>query len=169
MQNCITSSAVLAQAIPPGTSFGGWVVGVLGTLSSIIVLISGLLIFGGACHLVVTKRRPAVLAAYLVLLPLPVLVAIFGEMKGMVSALTAIASSPEITVPTEHVAGGAAASLIAVLFAMLVSAPTYFVLAFGLLARTLYPPTDAVPPAAIRPQPHREPLLNSGGQLQATS
>ncbi len=55
-----------------------------------------------------------------------------------------------------------------VLFAMLVSAPTYFVLAIGLLARTLYPPTDSVPPTAIR-SPPREPLLNSGGTIQATT
>jgi hypothetical protein len=90
-------------------------------------------------------------------------------MNGMVSALTAIASSPAISVPTEHVAANIAASFVTVLFAMRVSAPTYFVLAFGLLARTLYPPTDAVPPAAIRPQPHRETLLNSGGPLPRTS
>src|SRR5262245_24225188 len=51
---------------------------------------------------------------------------IVGEMKGMVSAFTAIASSPEISVPTEHVAADAAASLMTVLLAMLVSAPTYF-------------------------------------------
>ena len=140
----------------------------MGTLSSAIVLISGLLIFGGACYLVATKRRPSVLAAYLVLLPLPVLIAIFGEMKGMVSALTAIASSPDIAVPTEHIAANTAASLVTVLFAMLVSAPTYFLLAFGLLARTLSSPINGVPLTPIRPKVP-EPLVSSGGSVPATA
>jgi hypothetical protein len=109
-----------------------------------------------------------VLAAYLVLLPLPVLIAIFGEMRGMVSALTVIASTPGISLSTEDLAAGTAASLVTVLFALLVSAPTYFVLAFGLLARTLDPPTGAAPPTAIRSQP-REPLRNSGGPIPATT
>jgi len=168
MQNCIASSVVLAQAIPPGTSFGAWMMHVLGTLSSLIILVAGFLIFGGAAYLVATKRRPAVLAAYLVLLPLPVLIAVFGEMRGMVSALTAIASSPGMSVPTEHVAADTAASLVTVLFAMLVSAPTYFVLAFGLLARTLRSPTDDVPPTAIRSR-LPEPLASSGGSVPVTT
>jgi hypothetical protein len=126
-----------------------------------------LLIFGGACYLVATKRRPAALAAYLVLLPLPVLIAIFGEMKGMVGALTAIASSPGMSVPTEHVAANTAASLVMVLFAMLVSAPTYFVLAFGLLARTLRSPPDVAPNPIRSKLP--APLVSSGGSVPATT
>jgi hypothetical protein len=168
MQNCIASSIVLAQAIPPGTSFGASMMHVLGTFSSLMILVSGLLIFGGAAYLVATKRRPSVLAAYLLLLPVPVLIAIFCEMSGMVSALTAIASLPGISVPPDHVAANTAASLATVLFAMLVSAPTYFVLAFGLLARTLRSPTDEVPPTAIRSK-LREPLPSSGGSVPATA
>jgi len=161
MQNWTAASLVFAQATP-ATPFGAWVVGVLGTLSSVIVLISGLLIFGRACYLVATRRRPAALAAYLVLLPLPMLIAVFDEMRGMVIALTVIASSPGMSLPTEHFAANTAASLVMVLFAMLVSAPTYFALAFGLLASTLRSPSDDVAPTAIRSK-LREPLLSSRG------
>ena len=168
MQNGIASSLVLAQAIPPGTSFAGWVVGVLGTPNSFIVLVSGLLIFGGAWYLLATRRRPAVLAAYLVLLPLPVLIAVYGVMSGMVSSLTVIASTPGLSVTTEDYAAGTAGSLVEVLFAMLVSAPTYFLLAFGLLARTLRSGADGAPLTAIRPE-HPKPLLSSGGPVPATT
>lgn len=74
------------------------------------------------------------------------------------------ASSPHVSVPTEHVAANTAASLATVLFAMLVSAPTYFVLASGLLASTLSSPTDDAPPTTIHSK-LPEPLPNSGGSV----
>jgi hypothetical protein len=162
------SSLILAQAIPPGTSLGEWLVGAMGTFFSLMVLASGLLIFAGSWYLVSTGKRPAAFAAYLVLLPLPVLIAICSCMSGMVSSLTVIASTPGISLSTEDVAAGVASSLAMVLYAILVSAPTYFVLAFGLLTRTLRSAGDGVPPAAIRSEPHK-PLLSSGGPMPATT
>ena len=168
MPHCFATSAIVAQAIPPGTSFLAWMAGALNSLSSLMVLVSGLLMFGGACYLVATRRRPSVLAAYLVLLPLPVLIALCGWMNAMIASLTVIASSPNLIVTTADIAEGTAISLLGVLVALLVSAPTYFVLAIGLLVRTLRPPTDSAAPTPMHSE-HREPLLSSAGPIPAAT
>jgi len=170
MSHFISSSLVFAEVLPQETSLLGWMIGVLkaSSFSPLMVLISGLLIFGGACYLVATKRRPAVLAACLVLLPVPVFIAICGVMSGMVRSLSVISLSSDLSVSTQDVAGGTAGSLVEILFAILISAPSYFVLAFGLLARTLSSPTDSTPPK-LNPSQHREPLFNSSGPKPATT
>jgi hypothetical protein len=170
MSHCLASFVVFAQLNPQETSLVGWMIRVLTTFSfsSLMVLISGLLIFGGACYLIVTKRRPAVLAACLVLLPLPVFIAFFGVMSSVVRSLSVIASSPDLAVSSQDFAGGTAASLVEILFAILISAPTYFVLAFSLLTRTLGSPNDSTPPA-LSPSQLRQPLFNSSGPKPATT
>lgn len=168
MLNGISASVMLAQAIQPGTPLALAILNWLKSLSSLMVLVAGLMILGGACILVITKRRPAVLAAYLVLLPLPVLFAIFGQLWGMFNSFSVIAASPGISLPTEDIAGGIAGSLVEMLFAMLISAPTYFVLAYGLLIRTLNLPTDPTQPTSAR-SALREPLPSSGGPMPVTT
>jgi len=58
------------------------------------VFLSGMLIFGGAWYSAGHQAAAAVLAAYLVLLPLPVLIASYGVMSGMAISLEVIASTP---------------------------------------------------------------------------
>lgn len=134
----------------------------MNSYSSLMVIVSGLLIFGGACYVVATRRRPAVLAAYLVLLPLPVLIALCGMMKGLIASLTVIASSPNLPVTTADIASAIANWLLGMFAALLVSAPTYFVLAIGLLVRTLHSPTDSAAPNPIHSEP-REPQRTPAG------
>ncbi len=129
------SHFVVAQAVAPGQSLLGWMISSL-SFSSALALLLGLMIFAGACYLIATKRRPAVIAAYMVLLPLPLLVSLCGELKGMVASLTVMAASPEMQVTSADLAGGFANSLFSVLAALLVSTPTYLILATGLLIRT---------------------------------
>ena len=161
------ATPVLAQAVPAQVTQLDWMLGTLG-FSSLLVFVSALLIFGGACYLIATRRRPSVLAAYLVLLPLPVLISLCGVLKGNISSLMVIAASPDLTLTTADIAGGLADSLFGLFVALLISAPTYFVLAYGLLAGTLRPPTDSAAPAAI-PSDRRAPLLNPAGPLPAVS
>ena len=115
----------------------------MNSLSSLLSLLAGVLIFCGACYLVKTKRRPAVLAAYLVLLPLPVLISLCGSLSGQVSSLSVIAATPNLNVTTADVAAAVADTLLGLLVALLISAPTYFLLAFGLLIRILRSPGDS--------------------------
>ena len=138
----MSTPTILAQAFQPNTSQLGVILGGLSSFSAILALLSAALIFFGACYLFATKRRPAVLAAYLVLLPLPVIVSISGWISGTIASLSVIAASPDLQITNQDIAGGVAASLISLYAAMLASAPTYVVLAYGLLVRTLNPPAD---------------------------
>jgi hypothetical protein len=78
-------------------------------------------------------------------------------MKGSISSLTVIASAPETVLTRADLAGGLAASLTSLLVAVVLTAPTYFVLVYGLLARTRTPPRspseNIVPAAALPPVP----------------
>ena len=72
----------------------------MNSLAMLMALVSGLAIFGGACYLVATRRPLAALAAYLVLLPLPILIVVCGFLKGMWASLSVISASPDIQLPT---------------------------------------------------------------------
>ena len=153
-------SFLLAQAILPNRTQLEWMLGSLGSVSSLLVLLSAGLILVGACYLVATRRPASVLAAYLVLLPLPSIISVCGWMKGSIASLFVIAATPNLTVTGADIAGGLAASLFELLVAIMLSAPTYFVLTFGLLFRTLRPPTNSVANITnnvTRPSVSREP------------
>jgi hypothetical protein len=132
------------QAIAPNQSLLGWMLSSLGW-ADLLALTAGLLIFAGACRLVMRKSQPAALAAYLVLLPLPVLISISGTLKGMISSFTVIAATPDLHVTTADFAGGIAVSLLSLFVAMMISAPSYLLLATGLLFRA---ERETVAPAA---------------------
>jgi len=139
-------SPVLGQAIPGNRSQLAWILSTQNSMSALLVLISAAAIFAGACYLVTTRRSVAALAAYLILLPLPCLISVFGWIDGSVASLSVIAASTDINVTTADIAGGLASALVGLEIALLVSAPTYVVLAYGLLTRTLQPPTSAAKP-----------------------
>jgi hypothetical protein len=135
---------VPAQGIAPNQSLLGWMLNSLGW-ADLLALTAGLLIFAGACRLVMRQSKPAVLAAYLVLLPLPVLISISGTLKGMISSFTVIAATPDLRMTTADFAGGIAVCLMSLFVAMMISAPSYLLLATGLLFRA---EREAVAPAA---------------------
>ena len=168
----MTSTAVLAQALPPDTSLLGVLIGALSSFSAVLALVTAALIFFGACYLLATKRRPAVLAAYLVLLPLPVIISISGWISGTIASLSVIAASPDLPITNQDIAGGFATSLISLYAAMLASAPSYFVLAYGLLMRTLNPPSDfgtnATNPVRSPVAPRQSATVTSGTLPVAT-
>ena len=125
---------ILAQAIPTNTSFLGWMLTALSTPTTVLVLVTAVLIFVGAYRLVSTKRPPSSLAAYLIILPLPIIISVSGWIYGSIASLSAIASSSELVITNQGIAGGLASSLLSILFAMMVSLPTYVALAYGLLS-----------------------------------
>ena len=159
------TSLVLAQAISPEMSYLGWMASALTTMSSAFIVVSAGSIFIGAYYLVTKKRPVTALASYLVLLPLPLLISICGWIYGSIASLAAIASSPELAITNQDIAGGLAASLLSILFAILVSLPTYVVLAYGLIARdfrspsqgkTIAKPVEKAPPQSsmgVKPIP----------------
>lgn len=133
---------LLGQAMSSETTFLGWMVSSLTTISSLVILVSASLIFFGAYYLVSNKRPVASLASFLVLLPVPFLVSICGWIFGSIGSLAAIAASPNLVLTNQGIAGGLAASLLSVLFAILVTLPAYAVLAYGLIARDFRTPNQ---------------------------
>lgn len=137
--NAFSSVLVLAQTGPVGKSFLYWMVEALGPFYSLVIPLAGLVIFMGACLVVAMSRRPAVIAAYLVFLPLPLLIGIYGSIQGFIASYSVIAASVVTPKPSE-VAAGISTGLFTSLVGLMVSFPAYFVLASGLFLRTLYSP-----------------------------
>lgn len=160
-----TMTPILGQASPPMSQLG-WILSTQGSMSSLLVLLSAAAIFAGACYLIASQRPASVLAAYLILLPLPCLISICGWIKGSAASLSVIAMSPDMTLTTADIAGGLAASLMGLLIAFLVSAPTYFVLTYGLLTRTMRPPANS---ATSRPASAAPPMPSLTGGLPISS
>ncbi len=144
------SPGLLAQG-PGPESYASWVIRCLGIFGLSTVL-AGVAIFIGACLVVCLARRPAVIAAYLVFLLLPLLLGALGALRGCVSSFAVIAVSG-VQLKQSQIFAGLSESLLFLLSALAITLPSYFVLAVGLFVRTLLaderPPTDGRRAAAI--------------------
>ena len=80
-------------ASPPlQESYAAWLVRCLG-LFGFMTLLTGAAVFLGACFVVFLARRPAVIAAYMVFLLLPLLLGILGGSTAVVSMFGSLARS----------------------------------------------------------------------------
>jgi hypothetical protein len=102
----------------------------------LLSLLAGLAVFVGACFVVARARRPAVIASYLVFLLLPLLFAILGGLKGAVAS-SAVLAGAEVEIKQWEVFAGISQALLMLLMALMVTIPSYFVIAIGLFVRTL--------------------------------
>lgn len=114
------------------------------SLTGLVVIVLGVANFIAACRAVAKSRRTSTLAAYLVLLPLPTFIAVLGQLKGIVAALSVLSQS-ETHLTNQEWAGGFAESAVSIFLALLVTLPSYLVLAYGLLASTREPSTTDAP------------------------
>ncbi len=114
-------------------SFLLWFIENLG-LSGLFMIFLGLAVFIGACVVVATSRRASAIAAYLVLLPLPMYIGILGILKGVIASLSVIALS-EAQLKASEIAAALECSVLSIFVGLLVTLPTYLVLAVGLLLR----------------------------------
>lgn len=129
---------LVPQAIPNpdpgGKSFLWWFIETMGPTGLIVILL-GVAIFVAACRVVAKSRKTSTIAAYLVLLPLPTFIEVLGQLKGIVASLSVIALSG-VQPSGQEWAGGFAESAVSMFLALLVTLPSYLVLAYGLLAST---------------------------------
>ncbi len=112
-----------------------WMIRCLG-LYGLLTLLSGVALFIGACVLVCVTRRPAVLAAYLVFLPLPFLIGLAGALKGCVASFEVFARSG-VEPKSSEILMGVTESLLTPMMALTVTFPSYLVIAFGLFIQVL--------------------------------
>jgi len=127
---------------PMRQSYLAWMFNALGPFYGLILPLAGLTVFVGACLVVAMNRRPSVIAAYLLFLPLPILIGVFGSIHGFISAYSVIATSAGTPAPSA-VAEGISTGLFTSLVGLLLTFPSYFVLAIGLFFRTLFAPSNA--------------------------
>lgn len=117
------------------TTYLSWMFESLGPFYALVIPGTAFLLFVGACLVVAMSRRPAVIAAFLVSLPLPFLIGLFGSLQGFITAYSAIAYSPVTPKPSD-IAMGVSTELFSSLVGLFVTFPSYFVLAIGLFLRT---------------------------------
>jgi hypothetical protein len=132
-----------AAAVPK--SYFSWVRESLGAFHGLAILAAGAAVFVGACLVVVKSRRPAVIASYLIVLPLPILVGLTRALSGQISSLAVLSMSPEAVAKVSgcDIAGGVAGGLVPLFVALMVTWPSYLVLAIGLLVRTVFSKTSS--------------------------
>ncbi len=128
---------ILAQVAEPGDqNFLVWLIQCLGLFGMLAVLMA-IALFFGSWIVVFATRRPAVIASYAVFLLLPMLLAIAAALKGMVGAFSVVAMSGTELKQTQIV-GLLSEVLVIPLTALMLTIPTFFILATGLFFRTLF-------------------------------
>lgn len=139
MQAAFHAVPILAQEARPPMSLLQWMLQSLGPFYALVLPLAGLAVFAGACAVVFAGRRPAVVAAYLPLVPLPFLIGIYGSLQGFIASLSVIAtavSSP----PPSAVAEGVSTGLFTSLVGLLLTFPSYLLVSIGLLVRAAQSP-----------------------------
>ena len=138
-------SAFVMQADPAlaPKSFLWWFIETMG-LTGLIVIVLGVAIFIAVCRVVAKSRQTSTLAAYLVLLPLPLFIEVLGQLKGIVASLSVLSQS-ETQLTNQDITAGLAANAVSIFLALLVTLPSYLVLAYGLLASTRESSTTDAP------------------------
>ena len=124
-------------------SFLWWFIETM-SLTDLIVIVLGVAIFVATCLAVAKSRKTSTPAAYLVLLPLPTFIEVLGQLKGIIASLSVL-SQLETHLTNQEWAGGFAESAVSIFLALLVTLPSYLVLAYGLLASTREPSTTDAP------------------------
>ena len=125
------------EARPRKKSYLMWMYGALGIRYTLLLPLSGLAVFLGACLVVALSRRPATIASYLVILPLPLLFGLFGTVEGLIAGWSVIGMST--TMPRMNELGELfSTALFTTFVGFLVNAPAYFVVAIGLPMRSIF-------------------------------
>lgn len=121
---------------PVRVSYLTWAMRALGPFYAFVLPMTGLLVFIGAVVVVIACRRPSVIAAYLVFLPLPLLIGAYGTVQGMIASYSVMATSAAAPQPAQ-LAEGYSTALFTALLGLLLTFPSYFVLSCGLFIRTI--------------------------------
>ena len=128
---------LLAQAGEPvNDSVLGWMARSMGPFYGPVIPLTGFVVFLGGLLVVASSRRPAVIAAYLVFVPLPLLIGLFGSIHGIIASYSIIAMSTTQPKPSE-VAQGISLAMSTSLVGFLATFPAYFVVSIGLFLRTI--------------------------------
>jgi hypothetical protein len=102
----------------------------------LLTLPIGLAVFVGACIVAVKCRRPSVIASYLIVLPLPLIVGIWGAIEGPMHSLIIMSLCPTVQPSTPEITAGVATTLSTLFISIAVTLPSYLLVATVLIVRT---------------------------------
>ena len=132
-----SGAGILAEVAEPGEqNFLIWLIQCLGLFGMLAVLVA-IALFFGSWIVVFAARRPAVIASYCVFLLLPLLLAVAAALKGLVAAFSVYAMA-DTDMKQTHIIGLLSEVLVIPLTALMLTIPTFFILATGLFIRTLF-------------------------------
>ena len=129
-----SSLAMQANPAPAQQSTIQWMIDAAGPFNIFLLVGLGFALFIGACAVVMLSRRPALVATYLVLLPVPLLAGILVVLNSNIASMSVIAAGP-VTLTGAEIAQGIGESLIVLFVSLWVTLPAYFVLSVGLMFR----------------------------------
>jgi len=118
----------------------------LGPKYVVLLGVAALVAFLLTLIVVVRGRGPMAAAALVFIVPLPLLVGVFGALEGVMSYWSVIAASSTAPKPSE-LAAGIAMALVAPMAGMLLMAPSYALALLGSLVRSFLAPADRPPGA----------------------
>lgn len=121
---------------PVRRSFLSWFFAALGWKYTLLLPLVGLLAFALTLVLVIRGKGPAQTGALLFIVPLPVIVGMFGVLEGLMSSLQVLAMS-ETSPRPGILAEGISMSLVTAIVGFLLAAPSYFVATGGLALHAL--------------------------------
>jgi hypothetical protein len=133
---------------PVRQSYLMWLFSALGWKYALLLPLAGLLTFGLTLLLVTRGKGAAQVGALLFIVPLPVLIGIFGVVEGLIASYQVIAASAVMPKPA-HVAEGVSMSLVAVMLGMVLATPSFLAATVGLIVRSFIPdePPPRIPPS----------------------
>ncbi len=121
---------------PVRQSFLSWIFTALGFPYVILLTLAALLSFAVALIVVVRGRGPMATAALVLVVPMPLLVGLFGAIQGAISSYTVIAMSSTSPKPSD-MAAGISTALVAAMVGVAFTAPGYAVATIGAVLRSV--------------------------------
>jgi hypothetical protein len=134
-------------AEPVRQSYLMWFFSALGWRYTLLLPLAGLLAFVLTLLVVTRGKGAAQVGALLFIVPLPVLVGIYGVVEGLIASYQVIAMT-SISPKPSAIAEGVSMSLVTIMVGMVLATPSYLLAVAGLIVRSL---TRDEPPAAYPP------------------
>ena len=142
------------SAVRPRQSFLIWFIGSLGWKYTLLLPLAALVSFVLTAALVMAGKGRTTGAALVFIVPLPLVIGLFGTLEGAVSSFMVIAMSDTAPKPA-MIAEGISTSLVTPMVGMLLMAPSYLLAVVGLTVRALKGDPKSSPP--VYPSPPSSP------------
>jgi hypothetical protein len=118
-------------------SYLSWMIDRLGPFYSSVIPLTGLSLFFAACFVVMRSRRPGTIAAWLVFVPLPLLIGLYAAISRWVSFSAGLSiAAPGTVITSVESAEVVSRGLVPIYFGLIEIFPAFLILAVGLLVRT---------------------------------